>query len=146
MARNGKKSRIVEIGGKVSEWVSNLFAHPYMQIGVIAFCISWFVLKLDTNLLTAALSILAITLTQMVLNRQTEREVDDRRRDVAMHAKLDELLIAMTGARDEMAGIEDLEEEEIVELKENIQDTFEVLNEELEERAEEKGARAAVAS
>jgi low affinity Fe/Cu permease len=146
MARNGKKSRIVEIGGKVSEWVSNLFAHPYMQIGVIAFCISWFVLKLDTNLLTAALSILAITLTQMVLNRQTEREVDDRRRDVAMHAKLDELLIAMTGARDEMAGIEDLEEEEIVELKENIQDRFEVLNEELEERAEEKGARAAVAS
>jgi low affinity Fe/Cu permease len=146
MARNGKKSRIVEIGGKVSEWVSNLFAHPYMQIGVIAFCISWFVLKLDTNLLTAALSILAITLTQMVLNRQTEREVDDRRRDVAMHAKLDELLIAMTGARDEMAGIEDLEEEEIVELKENIQDTFAVLNEELEERAEEKGARAAVAS
>jgi low affinity Fe/Cu permease len=146
MARNGKKSRIVEIGGKVSEWVSNLFAHPYMQIGVIAFCISWFVLKLDTNLLTAALSILAITLTQMVLNRQTEREVDDRRRDVAMHAKLDELLIAMTGARDEMAGIEDLEEEEIVELKENIQDRFEALNEELEERAEEKGARAAVAS
>ena len=146
MARNGKKSRIVEIGGKVSEWVSNLFAHPYMQMGVIAFCISWFVLKLDTNLLTAALSILAITLTQMVLNRQTEREVDDRRRDVAMHAKLDELLIAMTGARDEIAGIEDLEEEEIVELKENIQDTFEVLNEELEERAEEKGARAAVAS
>jgi low affinity Fe/Cu permease len=146
MARNGKKSRIVEIGGKVSEWVSNLFAHPYMQMGVIAFCISWFVLKLDTNLLTAALSILAITLTQMVLNRQTEREVDDRRRDVAMHAKLDELLIAMTGARDEMAGIEDLEEEEIVELKENIQDRFEVLNEELEERAEEKGARAAVAS
>ncbi|WP_293944010.1 low affinity iron permease family protein [Sphingomonas sp.] len=146
MARNGKKSRIVEIGGKVSEWVSNLFAHPYMQIGVIAFCISWFVLKLDTNLLTAALSIMAITLTQMVLNRQTEREIDDRRRDVAMHAKLDELLIAMNGARDEMAGIEDLEEEEIVELKENIQDRFEVLNEELEERAEEKGARAAVAS
>jgi len=44
-----------------------------MQIRVIAFCISWFVLKLDTNLLTAALSILAITLTQKVLNRQTER-------------------------------------------------------------------------
>ena len=145
MARNGKKNRIVEIGGKVSEWVSNLFAHPYMQIGVIAFCISWFVLKLDTNLLTAALSILAITLTQMVLNRQTERKVDDRRRDVAMHAKLDELLIAMTGARDEMAGIEDLEEEEIVELKENIQDKVEVLDEELEERAEEKGARGGVA-
>lgn len=116
-----------------------------MQIRVIVFCISSFVLKLDTNLLTAALSILAITLTQKVLNRQTEREVDNRRRDVAMHAKLDELLIAMTGARDEMAGIEDLKEEEIVELKENIQDKVEVLDEELEERAEEKGARGGVA-
>ncbi len=116
-----------------------------MQIRVIVFCISSFVLKLDTNLLTAALSILAITLTQKVLNRQTEREVDNRRRDVAMHAKLDELLIAMTGARDEMAGIEDLKEEEIVELKENIQDKVEVLDEKLEERAEEKGARGGVA-
>ena len=146
MARNGKKSRIVEIGGKVSEWVSNLFAHPYMQMGVIAFCISWFVLKLDTNLLTAALSILAITLTQMVLNRQTEREIDDRRRDVAMHAKLDELLIAMKGARDEMVGIEELDEEEIVQLKENIQDKVEKLDEELDERADKKGEARAVAS
>ena len=137
MASNGK-SRIVEIGGQVSEWVSNLFAHPYTQIGVIVFCLSWFALKLDTNLLTAALSILAITLTQMVLNRQNEREIDDRRRDVAMHAKLDELLIAMTGARDEMAGIEELEEHEIVELKEHAQENVDTLGKELKDRSDEK--------
>jgi low affinity Fe/Cu permease len=145
MAGNGK-SRIVEIGGQVSEWVSTLFAHPYMQIGVITFCLTWFALKLDTNLLTAALSILAITLTQMVLNRQTEREVDDRRRDVAMHAKLDELLFAMKGARDEMAGIEEFDEEDIVELKENIKEKIEELDEELQDRAQEKDGATAVAS
>ena len=136
------KSRFVQIGDAVSAWAANLFAHPAMQIGVIAFCIAWFVLKLDTNLLTAALSILAITLTQMVLNSQKERETDDRRRDIAMHAKLDELLLAMTGARDEMAGIEDLDEEQIVELKENAQENVEVLDGELDDRSEEKVASA----
>ena len=114
------KNRLVEIGNRISAWTADVFAHPYAQIGVIVFCVSWFALKLDTNLLTAALSILAITLTQMVLNTQKERECDDRRRDIAMHAKLDELVLAMTGARDEIAGIEDLAEEKIVELKETV--------------------------
>jgi low affinity Fe/Cu permease len=67
--------------------------------------------------LTALLSILAITLTQMVLNRQEEREKEAHRRDVALHAKLDELLHASRRARDELAGIEDLEEEEIEKLR-----------------------------
>ena len=134
------KSRAVQIGVAVSAWTADLFAHPYMQIGVILFCISWFALGLQTDLLTAALSILAITLTQMVLNSQKERESDDRRRDIAMHAKLDELLIAMKGARDEMAGIEELDEEDIVQLKENAQERVEALGEELDERAEERPA------
>jgi low affinity Fe/Cu permease len=54
----------------------------------------------------------------MVLNRQNEREAEAHRRDVAMHAKLDELIIAVRRAHNEMAGIEDLPEEEIVQLKE----------------------------
>ncbi len=54
----------------------------------------------------------------MVLNRQNDREAEDRRRDVGMHAKLDEMLIATKGARDEMAGIEELDEEEIKALNE----------------------------
>ena len=114
-----------------------------MQIGVIAFCVSWFALRLPTDLLTAALSILAITLTQMVLNSQKERETDGHRRDVAMHAKLDELLLAMSGARDEIAGIEELEVHEIIDLKENAQEKVETLDEELDERAEEKTAAKA---
>jgi low affinity Fe/Cu permease len=89
-------------------------------LGLIIVCVSWFALGLDTNLLTAALSILAITLTQMVLNRQNEREAEARRRDVAMHAKLDELIVSVTHAHNDMAGIEDLPEEVIVELKEEV--------------------------
>jgi len=131
------KSLFVQVGDRVSAWMADLFAHPAMQIGVIAFCIAWFVLGLKTDLLTAALSILAITLTQMVLNSQKEREVDDRRRDIAMHAKLDELLFAMKGAREEMAGIEELDEEDIVELKEAAQDRVETLDEALDERVSE---------
>ena len=137
------KSKFVVIGDRVSAWTANLFAHPGVQIGVILFCIAWFALGLKTDLLTAALSILAITLTQMVLNSQKERECDDYRRDVALHAKIDELLIAMKGARSEMAGIEELDVEEIVELKENAQDQVETLDEELEDRADERGAASA---
>jgi low affinity Fe/Cu permease len=118
MVDEKQESWAVQVGGRISAWTSNLFAHPYMQIFVVLFCIAWFQIGLQVDLLTAALSILAITLTQMVLNRQNDREAEDRRRDIAMHAKLDELVIAMRGARDEMAGIEELEEDEIQDLKE----------------------------
>ena len=136
------KSRFVQIGVAVSAWTANLFAHPYMQIGVITFCVIWFALGLQTDLLTAALSILAITLTQMVLNSQKERETDDRRRDIAMHAKLDELLIAMKGARDEMAGIEELDEEDIVQLKQNAQEQADKLAEQLQDRKDGRATKA----
>ena len=136
------KSRFVQIGVAVSAWTANLFAHPYMQIGVITFCVIWFALGLQTDLLTAALSILAITLTQRVLTSQTERETDDRRRDIAMHAKLDELLIAMKGARDEMAGIEELDEEDIVQLKQNAQEQADELAEQLEDRKDGRATKA----
>ena len=118
------KSFAVQIGDHISDWTSKLFAHPYMQVGVILFCTIWFVAGLRADLLTAALSILAITLTQMVLNSQYDREAEAHRRDVAMHAKLDELLIAMRGARNEMAGIEDLDEEDIEELKDEVKESI----------------------
>lgn len=125
MPANHDSSLLHRIGCQVSSWVSDLAAHPFAQIGVILFCALWWTLDLPTDILTAALSILAITLTQMVLNRQNEREADDHRRDVAMHAKLDELLIAQKGARDEMAGIEELDEEDIAHLKEEVKESIE---------------------
>lgn len=141
---SGRKSRLVEIGDRISEWTSNLFAHPYMQVAVILFCVGWFAAGLRADLLTAALSILAITLTQMVLNRQGDREAEDRKRDVAMHAKLDELLHAMKGARDEMAGIEELEEEEIAQLKEQAKELIDAQGERAGDPAERAVSKAAV--
>lgn len=117
MPNGNHKSALERIGCQVSSWVSDIAAHPFTQIGVILFCALWWTIGLPTDILTAGLSILAITLTQMVLNRQNEREADAHKRDVAMHAKLDELVIATSQARNKMAGIEELDEEEIEELK-----------------------------
>jgi len=112
------KTRLEAVGCWLSEKVADVSAHPFAQVGLVLVCTLWFVLAWRVDWLTAGLSILAITLTQMVLNRQKEREKDAHRRDVALHAKLDELLIASRRARDELAGIEELEEEEIEALKE----------------------------
>ena len=110
-------SAVHRIGCRISAAVAEFAADPLAQVGFLLLCIAWFASGFNVNVLTAALSILAITLTQMVLNSQGERERDAHRRDVALHAKLDELLLASRRARDELAGIEELEEEEIEELK-----------------------------
>lgn len=108
---------ISSVGHALSTRVADAAAQPLCQAAVIIFCIGWWGSGLPTDVLTATLSILAITLTQMVLNRQKLREEDDRRRDIAMHAKLDELLRAEQFARKELVGLEGLETEEIAELK-----------------------------
>lgn len=108
---------IHRIGCQVSAGFADFAANPLVQLGLLIFCVIWFISGWPVEVLTAALSILAITLTQMVLNKQNEREADAHRRDVALHAKLDELVMATSKARDELAGIEELEEEEIERLK-----------------------------
>lgn len=118
----GDRSLAYQLGCDISAWVSDFAAHPYVQLGVVIVCVAWFVAGMSADLLTAALSILAISLSQMVLNRQNEREAEAHRRDVAMHAKVDELIISVRRAHNEMAGIEELPEEVIVEMKEeNLQ-------------------------
>jgi low affinity Fe/Cu permease len=111
--------QIQSLGCRVSGVVADIAAHPFVQIGFLLFCVGWFALGFRVDILTAGLSIIAITLTQMVLNRQQERELDAHRRDLALHVKLDELLHASRRARDELAGIEDLEEREIEALRQN---------------------------
>jgi low affinity Fe/Cu permease len=119
MRMTDRRPRLEALGCWLSEKVADISAHPFAQVGLVLLCAFWFVVPWPVDWLTAALSILAITLTQMVLNRQNEREKDAHRRDVALHAKLDELLIASRRARDELAGIEELEEAEIERLKQS---------------------------
>jgi len=118
MRMSDGQGRTQALGCWISDRVAQFSAHPSAQIGVILLCVLWFVVGWQVDLLTAALSILAITLAQMVLNTQYEREKEAHRRDVALHAKFDELLHASRRARDELAGIEELEEEQIKALKE----------------------------
>ena len=118
MRTNHEQSRLEALGCWISEKVADVSAHPFAQVGVVLLCVIWFLVPWRVDILTAALSILAITLSQMVLNRQQEREKEAHRRDIALHTKLDELLHASRRARDELAGIEELEEEEIEELRE----------------------------
>ena len=144
MPNDNQKGWLEAIGCAISEWVASVAAHPLAQVGVILFCALWWTLGLPTDILTAGLSILAITLTQMVLNRQGERELDAHRRDVAMHAKLDELVLAGKNARNEMAGIEELDEEEIEELKEEAKTAIDAAGEEAGEPHEREAAKRAV--
>ncbi len=83
----------------------------------LVFCVAWWAFGGPALALTTALSVVAITITQIVLNAQEQREGEARRRDLALHVKLDELIHAITGARDELAGIEEREEAEILELR-----------------------------
>jgi low affinity Fe/Cu permease len=123
---NGKKGNwAYRMGCIVSDKVSDVFAHPYAQVAFLVVCIGWFIVGWNVNILTAALSIMAITLTQMVLNSQNEREIDDHRRDVAMHAKLDELIAASRHAKNEFVAIEEREEDEIESLKEEVKEAAE---------------------
>lgn len=126
MNGNGDNNSLFNrIGCAVSDWVADLSATPGAQIGVIVVCAAWFLVGWNTAVLTAVLSIMAITLTQMVLNQQKDREADAHRRDVAMHAKLDELIAASRRAKNKFVGIEDREEEEIVQLKDEVKETIE---------------------
>lgn len=139
------KNRLVEFGDRLSDSFSRLFAHAAMQIGVIVFCVLWFGLGFHAEGLTAALSILAITLTQMVLNGQYDREAEAHRRDVAMHAKLDELIKATRRARDEMVGIEEeLDEEEIRKLREEAKELVEHAARRSNEMADGEKAKRAI--
>ncbi|HTI31201.1 MAG TPA: low affinity iron permease family protein [Sphingomonas sp.] len=106
---------IIAIGGKISQFVANVAGHPLAIGGMIIFCAAWFWIggQASENSLTLTLSVLAITLTQMVLNQQ-------KRSEAALHLKIDELILAKRGARDELAGIEEATDEKIEELKRTV--------------------------
>lgn len=104
--------KLLALGNWISAVVSNAAGHPLGQLIVVVFCAAWFIVGGPNaeNTLTLALSVAAITLTQMVLNQQ-------KRSEKALHLKIDELIFSMKGARNEMAAIEGLSEEELEALR-----------------------------
>jgi len=117
------RQRAYEFGCRISDWGANVAGHPSALIFVLLFCGLWFTLPLGdaaTAVLTLVLSVLAITLTQMVLNQQ-------RRHEAALHLKIDELIHAMKGARDEIMGIEHKSEAELEALRQTGDEAERVL-------------------
>ena len=113
MPKSTLRGKLYDLGCKISDTGADVAGHPAAQIGMIVFCLAWFLLPLGdaaTAVLTLVLSVLAITLTQMVLNQQ-------KRHEVALHLKIDELIHAMKGARDELMEIESKSETELEELR-----------------------------
>ncbi len=106
------RKKLYEFGCRMSDLGSTLAGHPAPILCVALFCAGWFLIggSASENALTLVLSVVAITLTQMVLNQQ-------RRSEIALHIKIDELVLAMKGARDEVAGIEGKSEEELEALR-----------------------------
>jgi len=106
---------LYNFGCRVSAWGSGLAGHPMSILVVAVGCAAWFIIggTAAENLLTLILSVLAITLTQMVLNQQ---RISER----ALHLKIDELVFAVKGARDEIAGIESKSEDELEALRRTV--------------------------
>lgn len=90
-----------EFGSRVAGRTADLAGAPLAIILVAVFCAGWFLRAgaAGENTLTLILSVASITLTQMVLNGQ-------RRSEQALHLKMDELVYAVEGARNAVAGIE----------------------------------------
>ena len=109
------RSSLRRFGETISDNGARLAGHPFAQIILLTVVIGWVGLGGSANAAMLALAVLAITLTQMVLNQQ-------RRRDSALHIKIDELIVAMGGARDELAGIETKSEQELDALRRKEED------------------------
>jgi low affinity Fe/Cu permease len=95
----------------ISTRVADFAAHPLVQLAVLAASVAWLAFGWSEAALASTMTIGGFILTQMVLNQQ-------RRRENALHLKIDELILAMKGARNEVAGAERVAEEEIERLRE----------------------------
>ena len=96
--------------GHLANVVANTAAHPASQILFLVACMSWLIWGGSTTTLASFASIGGLILTQMVLNQQ-------RRRDIALHLKIDELILSKSGARNEVAGIEQKTLEEMERIR-----------------------------
>lgn len=104
--------RLYELGCRICGRGADLFGHPAAILLIAIFCAIWFVAAGagGENALTLILSVLSITLTQMVLNGQ-------RRSEQALHLKIDELVYAIEGARNAVAGAEQKSTDELAALR-----------------------------
>ena len=79
-----------------SERVAAILGHPVAQVAFLALCVLWWAFAGSMLLATTLLSIVSITITQLILNSQ-------RREAAALKLQMAELIRAVPDARDELA-------------------------------------------
>jgi low affinity Fe/Cu permease len=98
-------------------WVAEFLSKPpgfYWMLIAMALCCVAVLFGINENFITFTLSVAAIVITGVVL-------IQGYRDTAAIQAKLDELVLAMTAARNEVIGLEKREPEEIAEEIEKIE-------------------------
>ena len=98
MSRYGVRSTLTHLGV--------LTAHPAAFLIVLLYAGIWYWIEPETLDLHGIVTI-AIWLMTLFIQRATHRDTQ------AIHAKLDELVKAQEGARDEVAAIDQMEPEEV---------------------------------
>lgn len=102
---------------RFAKWIANKTGQPGAFISAVAAILIWAVTgpifgfsdtwQLVINTGTTIITFLMVFLIQHTQNRDTE----------ALQVKLDELIRAITGARNELLGAEELDEEDLVKLR-----------------------------
>ena len=95
--------------GLYAEKLAFAFASPVGVVSIPVVCSIWLAAGLSTNGLTLALSILAISMTQLVLLAQQQEAIRTK-------AQTAEIIKALPEARNELANLEGLAAEDISQL------------------------------
>lgn len=90
--------------------IANGFGHPLAAVLFPVVCLVAVLTHVNTNVQTYILSVLSITTTQMVL-------ITSSKRDKALHAKIDEIILATEGARNDLIHLEDQNQTQIENLR-----------------------------
>jgi len=103
-------NRLHHTVGVLSANVAGFAGHAAVQLAVLVASVTWLIVGGSEAALASTMTIGGFILTQMVLNQQ-------RRQQDALHLKIDELIRATQGARDEVARAEQQPEHRIEELR-----------------------------
>lgn len=133
---NGKRNG--SLFTRFAKRTAQLAGRPVTFIGAVAVLIMWAASgpmfgysdtwQLIINTGTTIVTFLMVFLIQNTQNRDSE----------AMQIKIDELIRSVSHAKNEMMGLEDLDEEELEKIRERYIALADKANEEREERLEEK--------
>ena len=91
---------------RLLDTAGRLFTHPAALLAMVGFVVAWMVFERETLDWHAAATLITVVMA-VVIERNARRDT------MALQAKLDELILATEGARNEMTAIEEQSTEDI---------------------------------